>query len=226
MNHSAQATLQPGSPGKLTRAERNQVTRQRLFDAAAAIVGRDGYAEASIARITEAAGVAQGTFYNYFNSRQELLDDLLPEVGKDMLRFIGERTRRNVSEADKELDRFRAFFAYVRYMPGFLRILVEAEMLAPHGYRRHLQTVATAYVRVLKRARDRDGIGEFSNEEAEALVHMLMGAREYLCRRYADQLEPAAMPEAVVGAYKKLLSGGLFHQKPTGLRPRPNRGSG
>ena len=216
MKQAVRTTLHPGTPGKLTRAERNQATRQRLFDAAAAIVGRDGYAEASVARITEAAGVAQGTFYNYFGSRQELLDDLLPEVGKDMLRFIGDRTRRDVSEVERELDRFRAFFAYVRHVPGFLRILVEAEMLAPAGYRRHLQTVAIAYIRVLERARDRGAIGGFSDEEAEALVHMLMGAREYLCRRYADQLEPAEIvPEAVIGAYTKLLSGGLFQSKST-----------
>ena len=43
-------------------------------EAATKIVGKYGYAEASVARITDEAGVAQGTFYNHFENRQELLD--------------------------------------------------------------------------------------------------------------------------------------------------------
>ena len=49
------------------------------------MVGRLGYAEASVARITELADVAQGTFYNHFESRQELLDQLLPAIGRQMV---------------------------------------------------------------------------------------------------------------------------------------------
>src|SRR5271163_1767822 len=77
---------------KLTRAERNDEVKRRLFDAAAKIVGRLGYAEASVARITELAEVAQGTFYNHFGNRQELLDQLLPTIGRQMVDFIAERT--------------------------------------------------------------------------------------------------------------------------------------
>ena len=61
---------------KLNRVERNAWTKQKIFDAATKVVGKYGYAEASVARITEQAGVAQGTFYNHFENRQELLDQL------------------------------------------------------------------------------------------------------------------------------------------------------
>ena len=63
---------------KLTRVEKSEETRKALFDAAAKIVGKHGYEGASIARITSRAKVAQGTFYNYFTTRQDLLDQLLP----------------------------------------------------------------------------------------------------------------------------------------------------
>ena len=82
----------PGKVTKLNRVERNAWTKQKIFDAATKIVGKYGYAEASVARITEAAGVAQGTFYNHFENRQELLDQLLPKIGMVMVRFIRERT--------------------------------------------------------------------------------------------------------------------------------------
>jgi AcrR family transcriptional regulator len=213
---SAAASPRRHSAPKLTRAERNEATRQRLFAAAAVVVGRHGYAGASIARIAAEAGVAQGTFYNYFATRQELLDELLPEIGADMVRFIGEHTRHDASAAEKEKDRFGAFFAFLREVPGFLRILVEADLFAPAGYRRHVDTVVKGYTRVLKRARDRGDIAGLSDDEVEALVFMLLGAREYLCRRYAYRRgRVTEVPPAVVSAYEKLLLGGLFdrHQK-------------
>src|SRR4249919_4256014 len=77
---------------KLNRVERNAWTKQKIFEAATKVVGRYGYAEASVARITEQAGVAQGTFYNHFVNRQELLDQLMPKIGLDMVRFIRDRT--------------------------------------------------------------------------------------------------------------------------------------
>src|SRR5882724_6927247 len=77
-----------GKVAKLNRVERNAWTKRKIFDAATRIVGKYGYAEASVARITEEAGVAQGTFYNHFENRQELLDQLLPKIGLDMLFLI------------------------------------------------------------------------------------------------------------------------------------------
>src|ERR1700741_727023 len=90
MTQASQATSTKVT--KLNRAERNAWTKRKIFDAATKIVGKYGYAEASVARITEEAGVAQGTFYNHFENRQELLDQLLPTIGLDMVRFIRART--------------------------------------------------------------------------------------------------------------------------------------
>jgi AcrR family transcriptional regulator len=193
---------------KLSRAERNDAVKRRLFEAAAKVVGRYGYAEASVARITDLAGVAQGTFYNHFESRQELLDQLLPTIGQEMVRFIRERTDSAATEAEKETERFRAFFDFLRQVPEFLQILNEAEVYAPAGYQGHLDNIATAYVRILKRGRGPDGVGDYSDEELEAIVHILMGARGYLSRRYA--YADGAVPEHVISAYEKLLLRGLF----------------
>src|SRR6516164_8734335 len=103
----------PAKVTKLNRVERNAWTKQKLFDAATKMVGKYGYAEASVARITEEAGVAQGTFYNHFESRQELLDQLLPKIGIDMVQFI--RARTNTADAARqEIERFSAFFDFIR----------------------------------------------------------------------------------------------------------------
>jgi len=56
-----------------TKAE----TRQALLDAAARAFARRGYHETSIDSVSEAAGVAKGTIYNYFTSKEEVLHALV-----------------------------------------------------------------------------------------------------------------------------------------------------
>ena len=204
-------TASRGKITKLNRAERNAWTKRKIFDAATKIVGKYGYAEASVARITEEAGVAQGTFYNHFENRQELLDQLLPTIGLDMVRFIRARTG-TADAAQQEIERFSAFFDFIREVPEFLRILNEAEFFAPIGYLKHLDNISTAYVRILRRARLAGAINDFSDDEFEAIVHMFMGARGYLSRRYSySGGKVTAVPDHVLSAYQKLVTRGLFN---------------
>src|SRR4030081_3285351 len=205
-----------GKVTKLNRVERNAWTKRRIFDAATKIVGKYGYAEASVARITEEAGVAQGTFYNHFENRQELLDQLLPKIGIDMVRFIRERSG-TAHTAREEIERFGAFFDFIREVPEFLRILNEAEFFAPIGYQKHFDNISTAYVRILKRARHAGTVDGYSDEEFEAVVQILMGARGYLSRRYSySGGAVTAVPDHVISAYQNLMSRGLFNTSDKG----------
>jgi AcrR family transcriptional regulator len=214
MTQASQVTS--GKVTKLNRVERNAWTKRKIFDAATKIVGKYGYAEASVARITEEAGVAQGTFYNHFENRQALLDQLLPKIGVDMVRFIHERTG-TAQTAKEEIERFSAFFDFIRQVPEFLRILNEAEFFAPVGYLKHFDNISTAYVRILQRARQAGTIEDFSDQEFEAVVQILMGARGYLSRRYsyADG-KVTAVPDHVISAYQKLITRGLFNAPDSG----------
>ncbi len=55
-------------------------TRDRLLEAAHALVEDGGYAAASVAAITERAGVAAGTLYRHFPSKAELFAELFRAV--------------------------------------------------------------------------------------------------------------------------------------------------
>jgi AcrR family transcriptional regulator len=210
---------------KPSRAERKEDVKRRIFLAAAKIVGRDGYAEASVARITAKAGVAQGTFYNHFASRQALLDQLLPAIGRSMLDFIRQRVNGAASEQERETERLRAFFDFLREVPEFPRILNEAEFFAPAGYARHFAVIVAGYLRVLKRARAERTIADFSDEELEVLVHILLAARAYLGRRYAFVGNRVReVPEEVFSAYEKILTQGIFGTSAGTVRAPVGRG--
>jgi AcrR family transcriptional regulator len=63
--------------GTLSRRERKKhETRQALLDAAWSLFRQKGYRATTVEEITETADVAKGTFFNYFDSKEALLDEL------------------------------------------------------------------------------------------------------------------------------------------------------
>jgi len=66
------ATDKPIGP----RSRKGALTRARLLEAAKAIFERDGFLEARISDIAEAAGLSQGSFYHYFESKEEIFREV------------------------------------------------------------------------------------------------------------------------------------------------------
>ncbi|MEC9346661.1 MAG: TetR/AcrR family transcriptional regulator [Pseudomonadota bacterium] len=195
---------------KPTRAEKNARTRAALLAAAARIVGGSGYAAASVAEITRDAGVALGTFYNHFDSREDLLDQLLPDIGQQMLEFVQARRQGIEDPLAEEEAGFRAFFDFLQQRPEFYRILYEAETFAPDAFERHVARTRDGYVRVLRRALARRGRPLPGELELEALSQMLLGVRHFVAMRYARDGDGArAVPEEVIAAYMRLVRSGL-----------------
>lgn len=59
------------------RERKKQETRERLLEAAWQRFRAQGYANTTIEEITEAADVAKGTFFNYFESKEVLLGEVV-----------------------------------------------------------------------------------------------------------------------------------------------------
>src|SRR5690606_37038799 len=168
------------------RSERGRLIHEALFMAASEIVGERGYEDASISLITQRAGVAQGTFYNHFESRQDILDQLLPALGKAMLQHVGECSREGSSFIDREIRGFRGFFSFLKTHPHFFRILNEASSFAPKGYQAELEMEMEGYMRFLRKGCQTGEVPNFSDRELEVVAYDLMGARLYLSH-YATQ---------------------------------------
>ena len=73
---SLTSTTEPGSPVVGVREAQRLRTRARVFDAAVAEIGRSGLAGADVAAIAAAAGVARGTFYFHFPTKEHVLVEL------------------------------------------------------------------------------------------------------------------------------------------------------
>ncbi|PUA17724.1 TetR/AcrR family transcriptional regulator [Glaciimonas sp. PCH181] len=195
---------------RFTRAEKSVQVRQNLLEAAMDIIGKYGYADASIAKITDLANVAQGTFYNYFESRDDILNQVLVAMGEMMLDFIsGEVTAEDAIE--REMQRFDAFFKFLLKKPQFYRVLNEAQIFAPEGYKKHFENITGNYKSTLRRAHKNGNIKGYDENELDAIVAILMGIRASLGQEYAysdGKVRP--IPSFVRDAYRKLIERGIF----------------
>ncbi len=87
MKARAAAAGDPASvtDGRVRRAELLRETRRgEILDVAAEVFGRKGYHQATIGDVIEAAGIARGTFYLYFDSKAAIFRELLDRLMKEL----------------------------------------------------------------------------------------------------------------------------------------------
>lgn len=78
----------PKGPHKLSREQVRASQRQRLLDAVLDVVGEKGYAAATVADVTAAAGVSRTTFYEQFRNKGDAFLQAYDEFGEQFLADI------------------------------------------------------------------------------------------------------------------------------------------
>jgi AcrR family transcriptional regulator len=175
-------TIQPptsvdGRP--LTR--RGLDTRRKLLDAAEHIFGEVGYPDASIVKITEAAGVAQGTFYLYFASKREIFDELVVDLNRRIRHAMKDASERGATRLQAERLGFEAYFHFTHEHPTLYRIIRQAEFVSPQMLRYHYDRLSEGYVEALRESVERGEIGDI---DADVTAWALMGRGELLGLRF------------------------------------------
>lgn len=198
--------------GKRSRSEKQQDTLNALVNAAIKVIGKSGYAGASVSKITETAGVANGTFYNYFDSRQDLFDKLLPLMGDRLLLHIKAQVEGTSARGlEREVLRLAAYLDFLDTTPGFLRIFNEAEVFSPKAYRQHVTQYYDGYVRALRDSMTRGELDGFSEDDLDTLAFLLMGMRSYLGMMFQFANPKRLSVKNMISVYSRLISkGGLY----------------
>lgn len=201
---------QERGPRKLKRAEKADENRKALFKAAASVVGRYGYAGASIGRITQKAKLAQGTFYLYFESRQHLFDQLLPAITDEMMEYIRSRLHGASDFFELEERGATAFFEFMTKNKGFFRILYETDLVSPKASLYHYSLAAQKYSEVLSRARDENQLRKLDSYEEVVLTYIMIATRAYLYQHViATNRTDEDVVKHVVTAYINILRNGV-----------------
>jgi len=171
-------------------------TRRRLLEAAERVFAELGYHDASIVKITEAAGVGQGTFYLYFSSKKEIFDELVLDLNHRVRQAMTEGASGGTTRAERELLGFKAFFRFTAEHPALYRIIRQAEFVSPEMLHRHYERLTDGYVAGLRQAMDE---GEIAEGDPEVLAWALMGIGELVGMRWILWAEQEDLPPEVFG---------------------------
>jgi AcrR family transcriptional regulator len=154
-----------GADGR-TLSARGEKTRQKLLHAAEQVFGDLEYHEASIVKITEAAGVGQGTFYLYFASKKECFDELVRDLNRRIRHAMGEQSQKGTTRVEQELLGFKGYFSFAAEHPGLYRIIRQSAFVSPEVFKWHYDRVSERYVAALREAVDRRELGAIDPEVA------------------------------------------------------------
>ncbi|MEC4176770.1 TetR/AcrR family transcriptional regulator [Adlercreutzia sp. R7] len=113
-----------------TRTTKADATRRQLLDAALAVIAERGYAEATVDRIVEVAGVSKGVAYYHFPSKAAIAESILVDgIGDLIVSF--ERVAAEAVSATAALTAMIELFAAVIFENAAFGRFFVAELWRP-----------------------------------------------------------------------------------------------
>ncbi|MEU3061135.1 TetR/AcrR family transcriptional regulator [Streptomyces subrutilus] len=169
-----------------TGGARRQATRQKLYEAAVTLIAEKGFSATTVEEIAERAGVAKGTVYYNFASKNDLFEELLRHgVGllTASLRTAAEETEARGGSRVEALDAMiRAGLVFIDRYPAFTQLYVAELWRTNRTWQSTLMVVRREAVAVVETVL-REGVerGELSTEidvplTAAAMVGMVLVA--------------------------------------------------
>jgi AcrR family transcriptional regulator len=204
MKSAGQAEAPQKAPGNQPKTARGEATRKAILSAAERVIGAKGYNEASIGHITSEAGVAQGTFYIYFKTKEEIFSELVLEMGRLVRHTIADATQDIQNRLEAEKAGLSAFLEFVRAHPDLYRIVQEALFVDPQAYREYYTAFEDGYRSGLSAA---EKAGQISAGDAETRAWALMGIARALGEQLVVFNTEKPIPDLVDSAYDLIANG-------------------
>ncbi|MGE5483730.1 MAG: TetR/AcrR family transcriptional regulator [Ignavibacteriales bacterium] len=121
---------------------RGSETRERIIEEARALFAEKGFDGATIGAIARRAGIAEGTIYRHFESKQEMFfaclmpaientfSRMVPELTEteDIREYIGKAVRLYLELYEAHLESFNILFTEAPYHPELIEMLGERLM--------------------------------------------------------------------------------------------------
>jgi len=197
---------QYSTSNKTPKTKRGRETRDKLLEAAENEFGERGFHEAAISGITHRAGVALGTFYVYFDSKEEIFRALVSHMGHLTRQWIAERIAESPDRLTAERRGIQAFFEFVRRHSNLYQIISEAQFVAQDAYREYYTSFADAYRQNLEQAADDKDIRE---GDYEVWAWALIGMSVFLGMRFAAW-DDSRSSEEMAATVADLISTGML----------------
>ena len=187
------------------RSRKGVRTRARLVDAAKQVFERDGFLDARIVDIAETAGLAPGTFYHYFDSKEQIFREVA-EAQEERLTSPPEDADPEVDDDQSPLGRIRR--SNLRYLQRYrdeaalMGVIEQVSRYDEHVNAARMATMKHFVERAEKAVRQlqKDGLADTRLDPATAAdalgamvarfaeLWLVQGYREYDFDKAVDQL--------------------------------------
>ena len=168
--------------------------RRQILDAAIRVFARQGFHACRVSDIANEAGVAYGLVYHYFNSKEQVLNELFIERWSLLLAAIEEIDSRPTPPREK-LDAVAGFIIEsYRHDPELMKVIIVEVTRAANSFgRTHLPEIRQAYDLIAKIVADAQRSGAFREDVDPNFASMwFYGAIEQLLSGWVFELIPDA----------------------------------
>lgn len=131
-------------------------TRSCIIQAAISIIADKGLPGTSIDELMSHTGMARGTFYNYFQTREQLLSDVIEEIRDQFHQAVMEKMPRNIPDEATVACSIYGIIRYCLKHPDFgwalVRLSNDVDFFQPpseddHRFQRSNQALMTGFQR-------------------------------------------------------------------------------
>ncbi len=168
--------------------------RRLILDAAVRVFARQGFHSTRVSDIADEAGVAYGLVYHYFNSKDEVLNELFIERWSLLLVAIEEADRTSSGPREK-LGAVAGFiFDSYRHDPELMKVIIVEVTRAANSFgQTHLEEIRRAYEGIAKIVADGQEGGVLRSDVAPMFASMAFyGAVEQLLSGWIFETIPAS----------------------------------
>jgi AcrR family transcriptional regulator len=198
------ATSGPGAPGR-----RGEHTRARLLAAGAQVFAARGVHAARVDDIVKGARTSHGTFYLYFQNKEELFHALARQVAGDLEALAG-----RLPPLTPDADGRAALVAWMhefaaRYADtgAVIRVWTETEMVANDAGRLGTTVWGAFTAALIDRIRAAGADGIDPGVAALAIVAMIERANYYLLTGQLTEADGDALADTLAGVTQSALFG-------------------
>ncbi len=167
--------------------------RRMILDAAVTVFARQGFHHCRVSDVADEARVAYGLVYHYFDSKEQILNELFLERWQIMLDAIAEIDRRQeVSVRDKLYLVASFIIDSYRHEPDLMKVIIVEVTRAANSFGRlHLAKIREAYAGIATIVEGARSDGSFKSDISSEFAAMCFyGAIEQVLTAWIFDLLP------------------------------------
>jgi AcrR family transcriptional regulator len=124
-----------------------------------------------VADVVREAGLSVGTFYKWFDSKEEFLSEVVHQIGRRARHYLSTHAPYQGSRLDREVMGMWNFLGYFGHHREYYSIVREAEFVVPMAVKEYYDAFQRGY---------QHSLNTYPEEHRPVVANFLMGLSHYL----------------------------------------------